>query len=139
MELRLCYRGVYRCVARGFQHPLGGGQVATHLVCLSYGSRVRHGSALSGQASLILGIGFMVLTAAIMWLFPRAVLSIYIDVDAARNVALVGYAMQFLVIAAAFQLFDGAQTVRSEEHTSELQSLMRISYAVFCLTKKTIM
>src|SRR3546814_9435607 len=27
--------------------------------------------------------------------------------------------------------------VRSEEHTSELQSLMRISYAVFCLTKKT--
>src|SRR3546814_8142257 len=29
------------------------------------------------------------------------------------------------------------RTVRSEEHTSELQSLMRISYAVFCLKKKT--
>src|SRR3546814_4888365 len=29
------------------------------------------------------------------------------------------------------------QLVRSEEHTSELQSLMRISYAVFCLKKKT--
>src|SRR3546814_1759235 len=28
---------------------------------------------------------------------------------------------------------------RSEEHTSELQSLMRISYAVFCLKKKTKM
>src|SRR3546814_1975395 len=28
-------------------------------------------------------------------------------------------------------------SVRSEEHTSELQSLMRISYAVFCLQKKT--
>src|SRR3546814_4355181 len=28
---------------------------------------------------------------------------------------------------------------RSEEHTSELQSLMRISYAVFCLKKKNIM
>src|SRR3546814_2035855 len=28
------------------------------------------------------------------------------------------------------------QARRSEEHTSELQSLMRISYAVFCLTKK---
>src|SRR3546814_1578790 len=27
--------------------------------------------------------------------------------------------------------------IRSEEHTSELQSLMRISYAVFCLTKKS--
>src|SRR3546814_11297765 len=32
-------------------------------------------------------------------------------------------------------LGDDAQ--RSEEHTSELQSLMRISYAVFCLKKKT--
>src|SRR3546814_5584179 len=31
---------------------------------------------------------------------------------------------------------DGADG-RSEEHTSELQSLMRISYAVFCLKKKT--
>src|SRR3546814_8962192 len=29
------------------------------------------------------------------------------------------------------------QAVRSEEHTSELQSLMRISYAVFCMHKKT--
>src|SRR3546814_3641133 len=31
---------------------------------------------------------------------------------------------------------DGAWACRSEEHTSELQSLMRISYAVFCLKKK---
>src|SRR3546814_4648242 len=31
----------------------------------------------------------------------------------------------------------GHANQRSEEHTSELQSLMRISYAVFCLTKKT--
>src|SRR3546814_5774587 len=30
------------------------------------------------------------------------------------------------------------QAARSEEHTSELQSLMRISYAVFCLKKKTL-
>src|SRR3546814_8191364 len=30
----------------------------------------------------------------------------------------------------------GQRSVRSEEHTSELQSLMRISYAVFCLKKK---
>src|SRR3546814_4024026 len=37
------------------------------------------------------------------------------------------------VDAGGGRLFDG----RSEEHTSELQSLMRISYAVFCLKKKT--
>src|SRR3546814_1090469 len=33
-------------------------------------------------------------------------------------------------------LIDTPQGARSEEHTSELQSLMRISYAVFCLKKK---
>src|SRR3546814_9942553 len=32
----------------------------------------------------------------------------------------------------------GAYFMRSEEHTSELPSLMRISYAVFCLKKKNI-
>src|SRR3546814_4118720 len=31
---------------------------------------------------------------------------------------------------------DFGESMRSEEHTSELQSLMRISYAVFCLKKK---
>src|SRR3546814_4877523 len=35
-------------------------------------------------------------------------------------------------------LESGKRFLRSEEHTSELQSLMRISYAVFCLKKKNI-
>src|SRR3546814_5585218 len=35
-------------------------------------------------------------------------------------------------------IFLEAEFLRSEEHTSELQSLMRISYAVFCLKKKKI-
>src|SRR3546814_3417415 len=34
---------------------------------------------------------------------------------------------------------DGTRLLRSEEHTSELQSLMRISYAVFCLKNKHIL
>src|SRR3546814_4573513 len=40
------------------------------------------------------------------------------------------------VVSAAALLFAARQDYRSEEHTSELQSLMRISYAVFCLKKK---
>src|SRR3546814_10880999 len=36
----------------------------------------------------------------------------------------------------AIKFADGEGRERSEEHTSELQSLMRISYAVFCLKKK---
>src|SRR3546814_4405831 len=51
-------------------------------------------------------------------------------------------AVDLLPAAADDPLFAGlpdrflAQATRSEEHTSELQSLMRISYAVFCLKKK---
>src|SRR3546814_2104179 len=42
-----------------------------------------------------------------------------------------------LIEATAPLSAEGADSIRSEEHTSELQSLMRISYAVFCLKKKT--
>src|SRR3546814_10120282 len=39
-------------------------------------------------------------------------------------------------LAAAWSLVASEHQLRMEEHTSELQSLMRISYAVFCLNKK---
>src|SRR3546814_5441884 len=42
-----------------------------------------------------------------------------------------------LLVETMFQLREASQ--RSEEHTSELQSLMRISYAVFCLKKNTVL
>src|SRR3546814_4856724 len=42
------------------------------------------------------------------------------------------------MLANVTELYGSLDTGRSEEHTSELQSLMRISYAVFCLTKKKI-
>src|SRR3546814_2609767 len=41
-----------------------------------------------------------------------------------------------IVRLGADHLFRRHRSARSEEHTSELQSLMRISYAVFCLKKK---
>src|SRR3546814_10681473 len=44
----------------------------------------------------------------------------------------------FHVFANNYQTGKDASLTRSEEHTSELQSLMRISYAVFCLQNKNI-
>src|SRR3546814_10004864 len=40
------------------------------------------------------------------------------------------------LLARTLARLSNAEVYRSEEHTSELQSLMRISYAVFCLKKK---
>src|SRR3546814_3186581 len=54
-----------------------------------------------------------------------------IHIPATRVQGLDGLPFQSLNICAACQNIG-----RSEEHTSELQSLMRISYAVFCLKKK---
>ena len=42
---------------------------------------------------------------------PRLVLGIYVDTEAARNAVLMSFAVQFMVVAAAFQLFDGIQAV----------------------------
>src|SRR3546814_3812528 len=47
-----------------------------------------------------------------------------------------GVSAGHLVIPAAAGCRSATHSNRSEEHTSELQSLMRISYAVFCLKKK---
>src|SRR3546814_5143022 len=51
-----------------------------------------------------------------------------------RPVALHAFDDSLLIHALALE---SQRHTRSEEHTSELQSLMRISYAVFCLKKKT--
>src|SRR3546814_1988763 len=48
----------------------------------------------------------------------------------------VALALITVTINYAVGLYQSAVVLRSEEHTSELQSLMRISYAVFCLKKK---
>src|SRR3546814_10398313 len=58
-----------------------------------------------------------------------------------RDLALMVHNSRFDRLAVAFSYADGTtrwqrvRSGRSEEHTSELQSLMRISYAVFCLKK----
>src|SRR3546814_6450797 len=63
--------------------------------------------------------------------------------DLAHNARIVAIGDETDVLAVRLQRhgkikrFRNFPHLRSEEHTSELQSLMRISYAVFCLKKKT--
>src|SRR3546814_2853758 len=61
-------------------------------------------------------------------------------IEAARKVALQGFAKPVCAVIHGIFAEDSYERLatlsRSEEHTSELQSLMRISYAVFCLKKK---
>src|SRR3546814_5420632 len=94
----------------------------------------------------------------IMALMNKHNLERYADYSAAGYVSLQGIDVKEVVVAENLTTLEGSVPAtslvllkfgsqedadqwyhRSEEHTSELQSLMRISYAVFCLKKKKIL
>lgn len=97
--------------ALAFQVPFGVGQAAAIRVGYFYGARDPLGAARAGWVAIGIGTGFMAITALAMILFPEMLLRIYVDPDAPANAALVGFALQYLVLAAIFQLADGVQAV----------------------------
>ena len=97
--------------ALAFQVPFGVGQAATIRVGYFYGARDPIGIKRAGWVGVGMAIVFMSFTASAMVLAPYTLLTIYVDPYAAKNAALVGFALQYLVLAAAFQLVDGVQAV----------------------------
>ncbi len=65
----------------------------------------------AGWTGIFMGIVFMSATALAIVFVPQPLLAIYLDPGAPDNAALVAYAIPFLMVAAAFQLFDGVQAV----------------------------
>lgn len=97
--------------ALAFQVPFGLGQAATIRVGYHFGAGDRAAAGRAGWAALVLSVSFMAITASAMLLVPRTILSLYVDPAAPQNAAMVAFAVQYMVIAAAFQLFDGVQAV----------------------------
>lgn len=101
----------FQVAALAFQVPFGVGQAATIRVGYHYGAGDPAAVGRAGWAALLVGIGFSLAAAAAMLTFPRAILSGYVVVDAPANAAMVHFALQFILVAAAFHLFDAVQTV----------------------------
>src|SRR3546814_1045729 len=78
-------------------------------------------------------LALLLLAVALIVVVP-AILLWTASMDSMRAMEQVNHSQQ--VEAQSYALTYDLRNVRSEEHTSELQSLMRISYAVFCLKKK---
>ncbi len=97
--------------ALAFQVPFGVGQAATIRVGYFYGARDPEGMKRAGWSAILIGTGFMALTATAMIVIPRPLIAIYLDPWDPKNAVLVGFALRYIVIAAAFQLFDGMQAV----------------------------
>lgn len=94
-----------------FMVPLGLSQAATVRVGLAHGARDKDGVRRAGWAAYGLGVGFMVLTASAMVIWPLPLIGAFIDADDPANATVVGIAMTFLAFAALFQVVDGAQAV----------------------------
>jgi MATE family multidrug resistance protein len=94
-----------------FQVPLGVAQAATIRVGMGFGARDREWVARAGWTAIVVGTGFMVVTAVMMWTIPRLLIAIYVDVDAPSEERVVELAVHYLAVGALFQLFDGAQAV----------------------------
>lgn len=97
--------------ALAFQIPFGIGQAATIRVGYHFGAGDRAAIGRAGWVAIVMGGSFMVATAAAMLIAPELLLRIYIDPAEPANAAMAGFAIQFMMVAAAFQLVDGIQAV----------------------------
>lgn len=96
-----------------FMVPMGIGQAATVRVGRAFGAGDRDGIRRAGQVAIVLGVGFMALTALVMWLAPHWLVRPFLDVRRPGAIEVAALAMHFLVFAAIFQIVDGAQVVGS--------------------------
>lgn len=68
---------------------------------------------LAGFVGIALSVLVMLASATAFWLIPRQIASLYLDIHAAENQAVVAQAVMFLGFAAMFQVFDGIQVSAS--------------------------
>lgn len=94
-----------------FMVPLGFGQVATIRVGLAAGRGQTAQMQRAGWTAYALGVGFMGIAAVVMWAAPSTLISFFLDAALPANAEVVALAVQFLALAALFQLADGAQAV----------------------------
>ncbi|NIX75190.1 MATE family efflux transporter [Microvirga terricola] len=94
-----------------FMVPFGFSQAVTVRVGRAYGAQDADGVTRAGWTALALGVGFMVFTATLMIFAPHLLVGAFLDLNDPKNAPVIGFALSFLVLAAAFQLVDGAQAV----------------------------
>ena len=96
--------------ATTFMIPLALGQAATVRVGLAYGRRDQAGIGLAGWTAFGLSTAFMTVMAALMFLFPRDLMTLFLQ-DTPANATVISLGVSFLMIAALFQIVDGWQVV----------------------------
>jgi len=94
-----------------FMVPLGIGQAATVRVGFELGAGAPMVARRAAFVALGLGASFMGAVAVLIWIFPRAITDLYLDLDDPANGGLIAIALRLLVIVALFQIVDGVQAI----------------------------
>lgn len=100
-----------QCAAVAFMIPLGISQAVTARVGLAVGALDRAGVGRAGWVAIGLGVICTLISALIFWFAGEWLVGLFLDLDDVGNGPVVRLAVSFLVIAALFQLVDGAQAV----------------------------
>jgi MATE family multidrug resistance protein len=92
-----------------FQVPLGIAFATTVRTGYAAGARDWAAVRRAGHAGMLLTFACMAVTAFVMWTWPYFIAGLYLDLSDQRAVVAAGFAAQYLMVAAVFQLADGQQ------------------------------
>lgn len=97
--------------AFAFMVPLGLSQAATVRVGYAHGARDARWIGLAGRVALGCALAFALVSALGIWLFPAQLAGLFLDMNEPESAAVLALAVRFLLVAAVFQLADGAQVI----------------------------
>ncbi len=110
-EVLAAHQVVLQTIAITFMVPLAMSYAATIRVGQEIGQHNLVGATRAGYVGAALGLGFMMLMAAIMLLFPQQIIGIFIDTSDLRNANVVALATGMMTVAAISQILDGPQKI----------------------------
>ncbi|HTV87396.1 MAG TPA: MATE family efflux transporter [Stellaceae bacterium] len=122
-----------------FMVPLGLGQAVTVRVAFRLGSGAPAAARDAAFVALALGATFMTATAVLLWIAPRMLAGLYINLADPANRGLLAIALHLFMIAAIFQVFDGTQVIatgalRGYHDTAAPMAIAAVGYWVIGFT-----
>lgn len=94
-----------------FMIPFGLSQAATVRVGIGFGRQDQDMISRAGWSGFAIGVMFMAAMAVLIWSVPELLIAGFIDLNDPDNANVIRLAVGYLLIAAIFQIFDGAQAV----------------------------
>lgn len=98
-----------QCAGTTFMVPLGVAFATAVRVGFEIGAGNPHGARIAGLTGTGVSVLFMSLTATMFFLFPRDIISLFVDLSDPANGPVLNVAVLLLGLAAIFQVFDGIQ------------------------------